>query len=299
MGASSKRKSPRRSLLFTPGDSIRKMRKVAEVGADSVILDLEDAVAVGQKEEARLNVLAALSNMDFGRTERLVRINSLDTELYTTDLEAIATTDVDGIVIPKVETAQQVQRVDQIITTSEMKNGQPAGGVRLLALIETALGVMNVKEIGQSSRRLDGLLFGAEDLAADLRATRSPDGWEIFYGRSAVVMAAAAFDLEAIDTVYLDLNNLTDLEEDALFAQQMGYTGKMAVHPRQVEVFNRIFSPAEDEIAQAERLLKAYQSQVAAGSGVFTIDGRMVDKPMVRAAERLLERAELCHLMDE
>lgn len=269
------------------------------VGADSVILDLEDAVALNQKEEARQNVLTALANMDFGRTERLVRINSPDTKLFAADLEAIAPTNVDGIVIPKVETVQQVQRVDQTITANELKNGRPAGEIRLLALIETALGVMNVKEICQSSRRLDGLLFGAEDLAADVRATRSPAGWEIFYGRSAVVTAAAAYGLEAIDTVYLDLENLNGLEEDALFGQQMGYTGKMAIHPRQVKVFNRVFSPAEDEVAQAERVLKAYRTQVAAGAGVFTLDGRMVDKPMVRAAERLLERAELCRLMDE
>jgi citrate lyase beta subunit len=275
------------------------MRKVVEVGADSVILDLEDAVALSQKEEARQNVVTALAKMDFGQTERLVRINSLDTELFSADLEAIVTTDVDGIVIPKVETAQQVQHIDQIITTSELKNGQLAGGIRLLALIETALGIMNVKEICQSSRRLDGILFGAEDLAADIGATRSSAGWEIFYGRSAVVTAAAAYGLEVIDTVYLDLDNLAGLEKDAFFAQQMGYTGKMAIHPRQVKAFNRVFSPAEKEIAQAKRLLEAYQSQVAAGSGVFTLDGRMVDKPMVRAAERLLERAELCRLMDE
>jgi citrate lyase beta subunit len=130
-------------------------------------------------------------------------------------------------------------------------------------------------------------------------ATRTEAGWEVFYGRGAVVTAAAAYGLDAVDGVYLDLNDLAGLEEDARFAQRLGYTGKMAIHPRQVEVINRVFSPTAAEIAEAQRLLEAYRSHVAAGSGVFTLDGRMVDMPLVRGAERLLERARLSGLLDE
>ena len=142
-------------------------------------------------------------------------------------------------------------------------------------------------------------MFGAEDLAADVRATRSKEGWEVFYGRSTVVTAAAAYGLEAFDMVYLDLHDLSGLEKDTLFARQMGYTGKMAIHPSQIEVFNRVFSPTEKEIAQAERLLQSYQTHDAAGSGVFTLDGRMVDKAVVRAAENFLARARLSGMLDD
>jgi citrate lyase beta subunit len=293
------RKSPRRSLLFAPGDSVHKMNKAAQLGADSAILDLEDAVAYGQKEEARAKVVAALAEIDFGRTERLVRINAPDTDMFAADLEAIAAANPDGIVVPKVEKAQQVERIDQYLQSGESSSGRPAGALRLLVLIETALGVMNVKEIAQSSRRLEGLMFGAEDLAADVGATRTEAGWEVFYGRSAVVTAAAAYGLDVIDGVYLDLNDLAGLEEDAQFAQRLGYTGKMAIHPRQVEVLNRVFAPTAAEIARAQRLLEAFQLHVAAGSGVFALDGRMVDMPLVRGAEHLLERARLCGLVNE
>ncbi|GMQ79575.1 MAG: citrate (pro-3S)-lyase subunit beta [Anaerolineae bacterium] len=299
MDARSMPKSPRRSLLFTPGDSIRKMRKAAQVGTDMVILDLEDAVAPGQKEEARLNVVDALDEIAFGRTELLVRVNAPDSDFIAADLEAIARTTIDGIVVPKVETAEQVQTIDKFLTAGELAGGQASGGIRLFALIETALGIMNIKEIGQSSRRLEGLMFGAEDLAVDIRATRSKEGWEVFYGRSAIVTAAAAYGLEAIDMVYLDLPDLSGLEKEALFARQMGYTGKMAIHPRQVEVINRVFSPTKEEIAVAERLLQSYQTHTAAGTGVFTLNGRMVDKPVVRAAENLLDRARLSGLLDD
>lgn len=284
--------------MFTPGDSIRKMKKVAQIGADAVILDLEDAVAIGQKEVARKSVESALANIDFGRAERLVRINSLETDLYASDLESIVGTAADGIVLPKVESAEQVRLVDQKISAGELSAGRPPGEMRLFGLIETALGVMNIREIGQSSQRLDGLLFGAEDLAADLGAIRSKVGWEVFYARSTVIAAATAYGLAAIDTVYLDFSDLDGLEEDALFARSLGFTGKLAIHPGQVAVLNRAFSPTAAEIAEAERLVEAYQARVKAGSGVFTIDGRMVDKPLVRAAERLLERAAAARLMD-
>jgi citrate lyase beta subunit len=275
------------------------MTKASGLGADSVILDLEDAVAFSEKEGARSKVVAALAGLDFGRTERLVRINALDTEMFAADLAAIAKAKPDGIVIPKVETALQVQQIDDFLVARESPGERPARATGLLVLIETALGVLNVKEIAQSCSRLDGLMFGAEDLAADVGATRTEAGWEVFYARSAVVTAAAAYGLDSIDGVFLDLHDLDGLEKDAGFSQRMGYTGKMAIHPRQIEVLNRVFSPSPAEIAKAQRLLEAFESHVAAGSGVFTLDGRMVDMPLVRSAERLLERARLSGLLDE
>ena len=275
------------------------MRKASGLGADSVILDLEDAVAYGQKEEARSKVVAALAELDFGRSEGLVRINGPDTDLYAEDLEAIVAAKPDGIVVPKVETALQVQGIDDFLVARESSGERHAGAIRLLVLVETALGVMNVREIAQSSQRLDGLMFGAEDLAADVGATRTKAGWEVFYARGAVVTAAAAYGLDSIDGVYLDLHDLAGLEEDAGFARRMGYTGKMAIHPRQIEALNRVFSPSPAEIVRAQRLLEAFESHAAAGSGVFTMDGQMVDMPLVRGAERLLEKARLSGLLDD
>ncbi|HSG15501.1 MAG TPA: CoA ester lyase [Anaerolineae bacterium] len=285
--------------MFTPADSIRRMQKSTTVGADVIILDLEDGVAVSQKSEARQNVTEVLSEVDFGRVERMIRINPPDSDLYTADLQAIVGTCVDGIVLPKVESAAQVRRLDDDLSTSERSGGLPGASTRLFALIETAKGIMNLKEIAQASPRLAGLLFGAEDLAADLGASRSSAGWEVFFGRSSLVTAAAAYDLEAIDTVYVNYRNTAGLEEDASFAQQLGYTGKMAIHPGQVEILNSVFSPSAVEIARAEELVQAFQSHGAAGSGVFVIDDRMVDMPHVRAAERLLERARLAGLTGE
>jgi len=227
-------KSPRRSMLFTPGDSKRKMGNVAQAAPDAFMLDLEDAVAVSQKEQARQMVASALLEMDFGRTERLVRINGLESVFHAADLAMVAGTNVDGIVAPKIESPEQVRHIDETLTAGEANAGRPAGEIRLFVMIETALAVMNIREIAQSSQRLEGLLLGAEDLATDLGATRSKAGWEIFYARSAVVTAAAAYGLAAIDAVFLDLKDLSGLEDDALFARQLGFTGKFAVHPDQV-----------------------------------------------------------------
>ena len=180
-------KSPRRSFLFTPGDSVRKIEKAAQLGVDTIILDLEDAVAIEQKENARQLVSTALRDINFGRTERLVRINAVETDFFAADLDVIAARIPDGIVLPKVETAVHMQKIDDYLSAAERANGRSEGAIRLFALIETALGVMNIKEIAQASPRLDALLFGAEDLAVDVGATRSSGGQEIFYARSAVV----------------------------------------------------------------------------------------------------------------
>jgi citrate lyase beta subunit len=295
--------SPRRSLLFTPGDSQRKIIKAARLGADMVILDLEDSVDVSRKEEARLIAVTALADVDFGATERLVRINPPESAFFAADLETMAETMVNtavaGIVVPKVETAAALRSVDEFLSAREKEGKRPAGFIRLFALIETALGIMNIKEIAQACPRLDGLLFGAEDLAADLGVARSVTGWEASYARSVVVTAAAAYDLWAVDTVFVDTKNLTGLEKDAFISRQLGYNGKMAIHPNQIEIINRVFSPTVDEIAEARRLLVAYQSHQAVGIGVFTLEGRMIDAPMVRSAERIMERATQCGPLGE
>ncbi len=292
-------KSLRRSFLFTPGDSQQKINKITETAPDVVMLDLEDAVAVGQKDQARRTVAEALVEMDFGRTERLVRINGLDSDFIAADMAMIAQANIDGIVVPKIESPDQVQLIDQELTAGERDRHRPAGEIRLYVMIETALGVLNIREIAQASPRLEGLLLGAEDLAADMGATRSKEGWEILFARSTLVTAAAAYGLAAIDAVFLDFHDQAGLADDASFAQRLGFTGKFAIHPDQVKTINRVFSPSPEEIAQAERLVAAFQAHEAAGAGVFTLDGRMVDRPILLAAEHLLERARLAGLLGD
>ena len=281
----------RRSLLFMPGDSLRKIEKATRLPTDSIIMDLEDGVAFSRKAEARAAVVEAMRTLDFGGRERLVRINPIGSGLETADLEAVVAGQPDGLVIPKVESAAQVQWISQALASAEQAHAWAAGAVRLLVIVETAMGVMNVREIAAADDRVDGLMFGAEDLAGDIGATRTTEGWEVFYARSAVVTAAAAYRRQAIDTVFVDLADVEGLRRECERAMQMGYTGKMAIHPRQVEVINAAFTPTAEAVAQAQRLIEAYVQQQAAGAGAFAYEGKMVDMPLIRAAEHVLARA--------
>ena len=297
MSSSEQPKHLRRSLLFMPGDSLRKISKGAQIDVDSVIIDLEDAVALAQKEEARQIAREALQSLDFGPRERLVRLNS-PLDLLRADLQATLEARPDGYVVPKVENAQQLQDISDLLAGAEREQGRPAGSIRLLAIIETARGIMKLPEIAQASPRLEALMFGAEDLAVDIGATRTRAGWEIFCARSAVVIAAAAYSLQAIDMVFVDLHDLARLEEECVAARQMGYGGKMAIHPRQVEVINRVFAPSLAEIERAQRLMQAHAESQAAGVGTFQFEGQMVDMPVVKAAQQVLARARQAGLVD-
>jgi len=282
-----------------PGDSMRKITKATQLDVDTIVMDLEDSVALNQKVAARQTISQALGTLDFGRSERLVRINSPETDFFSADLAGTVGAQPDGYAIPKVETAGQVQRVSHVLDQAEQKNGWPQNSIRLLAIVETALGIMNLKEIAQASPRLAALMFGAEDLAGDIGAGRTRAGWEVFYARSTVVTAAAAYGLQAIDMVFVDLQDLEGLEEECVTGRQLGYEGKMAIHPRQVEVINRVFAPSPAEIEQAQKLVEAHRQHQATGSGVFELDGKMVDMPMVKMAERVLEKARAAGLLNQ
>ncbi|GAB4526866.1 MAG: CoA ester lyase [Anaerolineae bacterium] len=282
----------RRALLFTPGDDRAKIEKGAALDVDAVILEMEDGVALSNKAAARETVAAALREVDFGRSERLVRINPISTAFWRADLDVTAPSRPDTYIIPKVEHAEHVRRVGMRLAEIEAEQGWPEGTIGLIALIETALAVVNLKEIASSSPRLTALAFGAEDMAGDLGALRTPDGWEVFYARSAVVLHARAYGLQAIDTPFVDLTAddsslITDTEQ----AHYMGFTGKFAIHPRQVGPIQRVFTPTEAQVQRAQALIEAHEAQQAAGVGVFAFEGKMVDMPMVRAAEQILARA--------
>lgn len=275
-----------------PGDDLHKIEKGAASGVDSIIMDLEDGVALDQKAAGRTSILKALQSLDFGRSERLIRINPVGSGLESDDLAETLPGHPDGYVIPKVERAEDVQRVSSWLASAERLQDWKSGAIRLLAIVETARGIVNLKEIAGSDFRLDALIFGAEDLAGSLGAIRTRDGWEVFYGRSAVVTHAAAFDLQAIDSIQADLNDAASLIEETRRALEMGYSGKLAIHPRQIQPITEVFTPTDDSIAQARRLVEAHAAHQRSGIGAFALDGKMVDMPMVRAAERVLARAK-------
>lgn len=281
----------RRALLYVPGDDLHKVEKAAGLGADCVCLDIEDGVALNRKTEARAVIVDVLTRLDFGRSERLVRINPVGSGFENDDLAAVLPAHPNGIVIPKVQNAGQVQWVSAQISRMEKVFGWELGGIVLLALIESALGVVNLKEIAGADARLQGLIFGAEDLAGDMGSVRTRAGWEIFYARSAVVTHAAAFGLQAIDMVWMDLHDLDGLREECLQGAHMAYSGKQLIHPNQIEPAHTAFAPSDEAIAQARRVVDAAAQHQDAGRGAFALDGKMVDMPVVKTAEWVLARA--------
>lgn len=284
---------PRRALLYMPGDDMRKIQKAATLGVDCICMDMEDGVAVNRKDEARSTIAQALQSVDFGNAEKLARINPIGSGLEADDLKLVLPFRPDGIVVPKVETPEQVHQVETVISAVELAQGWEHNSLALIVLIETALGVVNLREIASSTRRLQALIFGSEDLAADIGAERTDDGWEIFFARSAVVTHAAAFGLQAIDMVHIDFQDDEGLRLEAIQGAQMGYSGKQIIHPNQVRIVHEAFSPNSEAVAQARRIVDAFQKHQLSGTGAFALDGKMIDAPIVKAAERLLARAGL------
>ncbi|NDJ34401.1 MAG: CoA ester lyase [Chloroflexi bacterium] len=283
----------RRVLLFMPGDDLHKIKKGAASGADSIIMDLEDGVALNHKEAARETVRQALrdESIEFGRTERLVRLNPPGTGLQESDIAVTIEGYPDGYVIPKVESSDDIQTLSDTLRRHERRIGLEPNTTRLIPIIETALGVVNLPGIARADQRVEALAFGAEDLAGSIGAVRTPEGDEVFYARSAVVLHAAAFGLQALDTPYVDLHDLDGLRAESERVMRLGYTGKLAIHPAQIDVIKSVFTPTEQEVAEAHALITAFENHQQNGTGVFAYNGKMVDMPMIRAARRILARA--------
>jgi len=281
----------RRALLYMPGDDQHKIEKALTFGVDCICMDMEDGVALDRKVEARRVVAAALRELDFGKSEKLARINAVGSGLEKDDIEAVLPYHPDGIVIPKIESLEQIQWASGKIEAAELANGWPLNSIRLLVDVETAKGILNLKEIA-SHPRLDALIFGAEDFAADIGAIRTPEAWEVFYARSAVVTAAAAYGLGAIDMVTIDFKDIEKVRREAEFGARLGYTGKQIIHPNQVQPVQEAFTPDDEAIAHARRLVEAFEEHQAKGSGAFALDGKMIDMPLVKAAQNVLARAK-------
>ncbi|MBI4732283.1 MAG: CoA ester lyase [Chloroflexi bacterium] len=280
----------RRSLLYVPGDDRRKIEKALTFGADCICLDMEDGVAQNRKVEARSIIAAALRELNFSASERLVRINPVGSGPEAEDIESALSSRPDGIVLPKVESLEQIQWASGKIETAELAHGWTLGSIRLIVDVETAKGMLALKEIA-SHNRLDALIFGAEDYAVSIGAVRTVDAREVFTARSLVLLHAKAFGLQAIDMVTVDYRDIERVRREALFGAQLGYTGKQVIHPAQVGPVQEAFTPDDESIEKAKRLVEAFEAHQKEGKGAFGLDGQMIDLPLVKAAQNVLERA--------
>ena len=267
----------RRSVLFSPGDQPDKLAHATSAGADMIVFDLEDGVAPDRKDVARETVVEALPAET--TSEVCVRINPVGAG-GATDLAALAGTCPETLMVPKVSAPEVIATIDQLC--SEYGIDCP-----VIVLIETAAGVLAAGDIAAADRT-DALIFGAEDLAADIGATRTEEGSEVAFARQQVVLAARAHGVDAIDTHYPEIGDEAGLRTETDRARRLGYDGKMAMHPRQVAVINEAFRPDDEELAWARRVLDAVDEQ---GAGVIEVDGEMIDSPQIRQAERIVELA--------
>jgi citrate lyase beta subunit len=290
-------KGLRRSLHFVPGSNERMMTKALTLPADGLILDLEDAVTVEKKPEAREAVLRWLQTLDFGGRERWIRMNALATDFGEADLEGTIEGRPDGYVVPKLRRAAEVRDVVQVLDRLEEKHRVPFGSTRLLLIAtETPEGLLRIDDLASASHRIAAISWGMEDLSAamGIPRTRKADGvmLDLFrYARVKTVLAAAAAGVEALDTVYVDIPDLEGLRRECQEAVWMGFTGKISIHPTQIPVINLAFTPTTEEVAEARELLSAFEAHK--GSGAFAFKGRMVDQPHLTRARKLLERARL------
>ena len=280
----------RRALLYMPGDDWKKITKSLTLGVDCICMDMEDGVAVNRKAEARATIAKALQELDFGKSEKLARINSVGSGWEKDDIAAVLPHHPDGIVIPKIESLGQIKWGSEIIEAAELRYGWPINSVRMLVGVETAKGILNLREIA-SHPRLDAIIFGGEDFAASVGATRSRDATELLYARQAVVVACAAFSLQAIDIVTIDFKDMEALRAESEFGARLGFSGKQIIHPAQVEPVQTAFTPNEEAIAHAKRIVESFEASQKEGRGAFALDGKMIDMPLLKNARKVLERA--------
>lgn len=286
----------RRSMLFVPGNNPGVIKDVHIYRPDSVMFDLEDAIAVTEKDSARFLVYNMLKKMGplykKLNIETVVRINALDTEYGVEDLEFIVRAMPDVIRIPKTDTAKDVLDVEAHIERIEKEAGIPVGTTKLMVAIESPLGALNAYEIATSSKRLIGMAIGGEDYVTNLKTNRSPEGVELFTGRGLIVMAARAAGIDVLDSVYSDINNDEGFLKEATMIKQMGFSGKSLIHPKQIELIHRVYTPSDAEIKKAKRIVDATREALEQNKGVFTVGGKMVDKPIIERAQNVLRLAK-------
>ena len=286
----------RRSLLFIPGNNPAMLQNADVFGADAVIFDLEDAVSPTEKDSARNLMKCYLETSSNPPMEIVVRINGLDTPYYLEDLEAIVSDHIDTIMLPKAR-INYLKDLDKLLTEIEKKK-KLKKHIGVIPIIELAISVIEVDVIA-SLPRVNGILLGAEDLSSDMEVVRTKEGVEIEYARNRVATACKAYEIDAIDTPFTDVNDYEGLKKDASHAYAIGMNAKSCIHPNQLDTVNKIFLPTEKQINWALRVHKATEEAKQKGLGVFSLDGKMVDKPVMERAEKILLKARKFGVIDE
>ncbi|HHJ4873228.1 TPA: citrate (pro-3S)-lyase subunit beta [Streptococcus pyogenes] len=288
----------RRTMMFVPGANAAMLRDAPLFGADSIMFDLEDSVSLKEKDTSRALVHFALKTFDYSSVETVVRVNGLDS-CGALDIEAVVLAGVNVIRLPKTETAQDIIDVEAVIERVERENSIEVGRTRMMAAIESAEGVLNAREIAKASKRLIGIALGAEDYVTNIKTRRYPDGQELFFARSMILHAARAAGIAAIDTVYSDVNNTEGFQNEVRMIKQLGFDGKSVINPRQIPLVNEIYTPTKKEIDHAKQVIWAIREAESKGSGVISLNGKMVDKPIVERAERVIALATAAGVLSE
>jgi citrate lyase subunit beta / citryl-CoA lyase len=289
----------RRSMLFVPGNNPALVKDPQIYGPDSLIFDLEDSVAPAEKDAARLLVYCALKGLDYGKIEKVVRVNGMDTPWIRDDVMAMVAAGVDVIRLPKTESPADLVELESMVSEAEETAGRKRGEVRLMAALESPLAVLNAYEIAMATSRLVAIALSAEDFVTAMKTSRSSDGVELFEARGRIVMAARAAGVMAIDTVFTDLNDDEGFLREARLIKQMGFDGKSLINPSQIPLVHGVFAPTADEVRKARRVVAAAAEAEARGLGVMSLDGKMIDKPIVERAARVLDLARASGLKVE
>jgi citrate lyase subunit beta/citryl-CoA lyase len=285
------RLSPLRSLLYVPGNRERFFAKLPELRADAVIFDLEDAVPPAEKAAARSTVRGALRGLGRGDMATFVRVNPSASGLAAADVEAVVCDELDGLVVPKVESGGDVRVIADWLDDAEARAGLQQGRIAVIAILESVRGVLNAVAIAAAEPRLLGLAFGSEDFSRDLGVERTKEGIEALYPRAHVALAARGAGLQALDTPWSDIADVDGLRRETWQGRQLGYTGKQVIHPSQIVIVHSCYAPSSEELCWAERVIAAYEGALEQGRGALQLEGKLIDAPMVARARRLLARA--------
>lgn len=289
----------RRTMMFVPGNNPAMVKDAGIYGADSIMFDLEDAVSMAEKDAARDLVYEALQMQDYGDAELVVRVNGQDTPYYANDVRAMVKAGIDVVRLPKAEDAEMVKRLDADITAAEKEFGREEGSTMLMAAIESAKGVINAYQIASASERMMGIALSAEDYTTDMKTHRYPDGAELEFARNMVLHAARAAGVAAFDTVFTNMNDTEGFYRETEYIHQLGFDGKSLVNPRQIPMVNKVYEPTKKEIENAKNVENAIKEAKLKGSGVISMNGQMVDRPVVLRAERVMRLAKASNLIDE
>ena len=289
----------RRSMLFVPGSNAGMISNTFIYKPDSIMFDLEDSVALAEKDTARMLVAHALQHPLYRELETVVRVNPLASEFGLLDLNAVVRAGTDIVRLPKTDSAQDIIDMDAAITAIEKDCGRAVGSTQLLAAIESAQGILAVNDIAKASPRLMGIALGAEDYVRNMKTERSPEGIELLFARSSILHAARANGLMAFDTVYSDARNEEGFLREASLIKQLGFDGKSLINPNQIVLIHNLFAPTQKEVDHAERVIAAAEEAERNGSGVVSLNGKMVDTPIIERAKLVLQRAAASGIREE